>query len=56
VIRTLTLIALTAFSGCAEKHEFVTTCRGPLVVLNTDKWQPSKTDVAVFESICPEGR
>jgi hypothetical protein len=50
------VIVVVLVSGCASKHEFVMKCRGPLVVLNTDKWQPTQSDVAAFEKLCPEDK
>lgn len=54
MLRCLTVIVLLLSGGCSAKHEFVTKCKGPLVVLNTDKWQPTQTDITAFNKLCPE--
>ena len=55
MFRCLAVIAaLAAVSGCASKHELA-TCKGPLLVLNTDRWQPTASDVAALDKLCPEG-
>lgn len=49
------LAALVATSGCAEQHKLA-QCKGPLIVLNTSHWQPSASDVAALDKICPEDK
>jgi hypothetical protein len=53
---TLTiLVVVTALGGCNSSHQLA-KCHGPLVVLNTDKWQPTPTEVVALEKVCPEDR
>ena len=49
------LTALVATSGCAEQHKLA-QCKGPLIVLNSAHWQPSASDVAALDKICPEDK
>ncbi len=49
------LTALAATSGCAEQHKLA-QCKGPLIVLNSAHWQPSASDVAALDKICPEDK
>jgi len=48
------LAASLTIAGCASKHELA-ECKGPLLVLNTDQWHPTASDVASLDKICPEG-
>jgi hypothetical protein len=54
MFRYLVLMALIV-SGCSSPHELA-KCHGPLVVLNTDHWRPTATDVAALAQICPEDK
>jgi hypothetical protein len=50
------VVALTVLlAGCSSKHELA-KCKGPLLVLNTNHWQPTASDVAALNRICPEDR
>jgi outer membrane biogenesis lipoprotein LolB len=54
--RAVTLVlALACLSACASQHELA-KCKGPLLVLNSSHWQPSATDVAALDKLCPEDR
>ena len=54
MFRCLVVLAVLGFvSGCSSKHELA-KCKGPLLVLNTNQWHPTASDVAALDKICPE--
>lgn len=48
-------LALACLSACAPQHELA-RCKGPLLVLNSSHWQPSASDIAALDKLCPEDR
>ncbi|MGI4814130.1 MAG: hypothetical protein ACRYGG_12485 [Janthinobacterium lividum] len=49
------LAAMATTAGCAEQHKLA-QCKGSLVVLNSTHWQPSASDVAALDKLCPEDK
>jgi len=47
------LLILAALAGCASDHKLA-TCKGPLIVLNADRWHPTPEQMAAMSKACPE--
>ena len=50
--RILALALVLAATGCADQHQLA-TCSGPVMALNTATWQPTATDLAALDRLCP---
>jgi len=54
MFRYLVVIVALATTACSSKHELA-QCKGPLLVLNTNQWHPTASDVTALGKLCPEG-
>jgi hypothetical protein len=52
-LRLTILVLSIAISGCTSKHELA-RCKGPLIVMNQDHWQPSPLEIDALGKLCPE--
>lgn len=51
VILALALLA----SACSTPHQLA-KCTGPLEILNPGQWQPTPTELAAIDKLCPEDK
>jgi hypothetical protein len=47
------IVLAAATTGCTAKHDLA-KCKGPLIVMNADKWRPSAMEIDALDKICPE--
>lgn len=56
MLRAIVPLAIMAsLAGCASEHKLA-TCKGPLIVLNADKWQPTAQQMTMLANACAEAR
>lgn len=56
MFRAILPLAILAFlAACSSEHKLA-TCKGPLIVLNADKWQPTPEQMTRLANACAETR
>lgn len=55
MIRAIALLSLVVLGACNSTHELA-KCRGPLEVMNADRWRPTAMEIDALGKLCPEDK